>query len=143
MSYLRSHIVELLPFVILRSMHSLTSSGSADNTQGIYFNLGERNNLNQNQKGGLYRTICICIYARYLLVFPKQKNTRIHYIIQFFKIPGTNSWPLQSHIVSLVPVSFYILKSQTILEKEHVSKWTWKDMSRLDRGWGIKLWAVY
>lgn len=75
MSYLRSHIVELLPFVILRSMHSLTSSGSADNTQGIYFNLGERNNLNRTRKVD-YIELYVYVYMPDIYWFFLNKKTQ-------------------------------------------------------------------
>lgn len=87
-SYLWSNIVELLSLVILRNVHNLKSFGSANNTQGICFNLGERNNLNENVKCGLYRTISMCLYARYLLCFPKWKA----YVHTLHNSIFKNSW---------------------------------------------------
>lgn len=49
-SYLGSTTAELLSLVILSNIYHLKSFGSANDTQGVCFNLGERNNLNENPK---------------------------------------------------------------------------------------------
>ena len=98
-------------------MHNLKSFGSANNTQGICFNLGERNNLNENLKCGLYRTICVCM-PDICCVFLNEKHICIHYIIQFLEIPDTYFWPLQSYIASLDPASILHITITNYLGKE-------------------------